>query len=398
MKNNYKLMIFSLILLATNSLNAMETNEIKKHSNGKEIHKIEKSNKSVYVCPMHPNVISEEEGSCPICGMNLEKIENNKNKEIDIKVSSGIQQVMNIKTEKATMKLYRPKINTYGKVKYNENNINHFHSKIEGWVEDSKNYSVGDYIKKGDVLFKIYSPDLIVAQQDYLLTIEEEKRTKRYNKLVEKSEIRLGLLGMDDDQIKKLKKRMKINYRTEIHAKHSGYIKNISFKNGMYIKPELELLSIVDLSTVWIEGLIFDEKTNFLGAKIELEGTQNKIDYIYPEIEDSSQAIKFRSVINNKSNYFKIGKLYDIEIAAKTPLIGLFIPKIALIQLENEYKVIIKNKNKGFEVKNVKIGYINDNIVQIKEGLMKNDEVVISGQFLIDSEASLKSSIMKMEE
>lgn len=404
MKNNYKLMIISLIPLVmySNSLNAktlLNESEITSHfhskKNVKPLNNIKE--KTFYVCPMHPNVISNEKINCPICGMYLEKAESSDNKEnIEINVSKEIQQAMNLKTEKAKIKLYRPKIKTYGKIKYNEHEINHFHSKIEGWVEDSKNYSVGDFIKKGDVLFNVYSPDLIVAQQDYLLALNT-KNVNNVDSLIKKAEIRLKLLGLEDFQIKELKKKKTLKYTTKIYSKESGYIQKLGFKNGMYIQPSIELLSTVNLDSVWLEGVIFDDKTNYLNATIEIEKTKSKINYIYPEVDLLSQGIKFRSTINNKERKFKIDQYYDIKIASNKPIIGLFIPKTALIQIEDENKVIIRNKNKKFEVKNVEVGYINSDLVQIKKGLMKNDEVVISGQFLIDSEASLKSSIMKME-
>ncbi len=352
-----------------------------------------------FTCPMHPEIIQDEMGSCPICGMNLVE-KKHQVKSSDIEISQGIQQNMNIKMAKTKMRMITPKINTYGKIKYNEDSIVHFHPRFKGWLETSEIKNNGQFFNKGDLLFEVYSEELIVAQQDYLLTKKHNNKN-----LIKAAQKRLSLLGFSKKTIDSINKKNSVFYTIPFYAETSGYIDSFNIREGAYIEPNKEMFQLINKDTVWVDGYVFEEDRNLIniGDKVKIKITgkeeyQTTIDYIYPELDGKTLALKVRMTVNNKtmSQNLKPNIIPDLIISTNKKIRGLFVPKEALIQTENNNRVIVKTNN-GFIAKEVIVGFKNNKYAQILKGLSMRENVVTSGQFLIDSEASLSGSIIRIE-
>lgn len=359
--------------------------------------------KKIFVCPMHPEIIQHEEGDCPICGMDL--VEKNKvsGTNIDeVVISNGMQQNLNIKTSKAKMKRLTPKIKSYGKIRYNEDTIVHKHLRVDGWIENSFIKKEGQYVEKGDKVFEVYSEDLIVAQQNLILT----KTTKSSSKsLIERAKKRLKLLGISDGVISDVLKSGEVKYTVPFYAKKSGYIRDYNIRDGMYVSSATKLYSVVDQSSFWVDGYVFENNKDSIKPESKVVVTlsngliyNSKVDYIYPELDEKTLAFKYRAVIenNNRSMSLKPNMIVNLELSSTKKIMGLFVPLESLIQTENQNRIIIKTK-KGFVAKEVVVGFKNEKQAQILKGLSLNDDVVVSGQFLIDSEASLSGSLLRIE-
>jgi Cu(I)/Ag(I) efflux system membrane fusion protein len=358
-----------------------------------------KIGETMFVCPMHPEIVQPEMGSCPICGMDLVKKSHSNKTMNEVTISQGMQQNLNIKTKKAKMKRLTPKIKSYGKIKYNEDSIKHYHVRVEGWIENSMILNEGQYIKKGEKLFELYSEELIIAQQDLILT-SKSKNTF----LIKKAKKRLELLGINKKTIDEILKTKEALYTVPFYAESSGIVKNFNIRKGMFINPTQELFSIVNTDSYWIDGFVFDDDKNLvtLNSQVEVkinskENIRTKVDYIYPELDLKTLSLKYRVTIDNDSNSknIKPNSIIDLELYSKNKIIGLFIPIESLIQTENENRVVVKTKT-GFVVKEVLVGFKNDSYAQILKGLSLNEEVVTSGQFLIDSEASILGAIKRI--
>ena len=352
---------------------------------------------SIYSCPMHPSVIMHKEGNCPICGMDLvlEKqvsiMENNEKKEYNIKT-----QNFNIKTEKAKFKSITPKLSTFGKIKYNEDYIFHLHSRYKGWIEKSNSLKIGDYIEKGQELYTIYSPELLIAQQDFLLALKTDN--------FKIAKFRLKTLGIQDRVIKEIKKQNKILENIPVYSSESGLITALNIQKGMYIEPKTKLLTIINPNELWIEGILFENDYIWadLGNDITLElnflrnNITTKIDYIYPEMDTTLQAFKFRGSLSNVKNYIKSNQNINIIISG-SKIEGIVIPYSSLLQTETKNKIIIK-KNDHFSIIEVSVGYIDtiNNEVVITNGLEEGEEIVISGHFLIDAEANIQGAYKRI--
>ncbi len=362
-----------------------------------------------YVCPMHAHIVSDVPGTCPICGMNLEKVEVGGNQQqIEIDVSGGMQQALALKVAKAERDTLWKFVQTVGQIGYDESQINHIHARVNGWIEKLAINAVGDKITKGQLLYEIYSPDLINAQDDYLLalsSLNSSRDSGNYQDLVRKAGLRLELLGMNKAQIKQLAKTKQTQYRVPFYAKADGIVKELSVRDGMYIQPATEVMSVVDLSKVWVIADVFENEQSWLaiGQPTEvsvpamgLKDIEGEIDYIYPELDPVTRSLRVRIVLPNNEVELRPNTLAKIEIYGGPNEDALVIPQEALIQTGKENRVIVKQDDGGFVARQVTVGMMSQGKAEILSGISQGEQVVISGQFLLDSEASLKGSLMRL--
>ncbi len=367
------------------------------------------ASKISYICPMHSHIVSDEPGSCPICGMDLEPVETGgPQQELSIQVSGSMQQALAIKVapvERGTLWQF---VKTVGQIDYDQSQIEHIHARVEGWIEKLAVNSVGDKITKGQLLYEIYSPDLINAQDDYLLALESLARSgnsQNYRELVRKAELRLELLGMTKKQVKQLAKSKTTLYRVPFYAKHSGVIKALSVRDGMYIQPQTEILSLVNLSKVWVIADVFENEQAWLkvGQPAEvtipamgLEALEGEIDYIYPELDPVTRSLRVRIILNNPKSQLRPNTLARVALFGGPKRNRLVVPQEALIQTGQSNRVVVKQTDTSFTVRDVTLGIMSQGKAEILSGLTQGEEIVVSGQFLLDSEASLKGSIMRL--
>jgi membrane fusion protein, copper/silver efflux system len=367
-----------------------------------------------YVCPMHAHIISDKPGTCPICGMNLEKVEvgsldnsDDMKEEVNIRVSGRMQQSLALKVATVERDTLWKFVETVGQVDYNESQITHIHARVSGWIEKLAIKSMGDTVKKGQLLYEIYSPELVNAQDDYLLALDTQKKTggQRYQDLVRRAGLRLSFLGFNENQINQLAQTKQTQYRIPFYATQDGVVETLSVRDGMYIEPQTEVMSLVDLSTVWVIADVFENEQNWIvkgqPAEIavpamDLSGLEGTIDYIYPELDPITRSLRVRLVINNSQAKLRPKTLAKVSIFGGPKKDILVIPQQALIQTGKKNRVIVKQADDSFAAKVVTVGMMRQDKVEIVAGLNEGEQVVISGQFLLDSEASLKGSLMRL--
>lgn len=362
-----------------------------------------------YVCPMHPQIVMDAPGTCPICGMTLEKVQMGGHQdEVQVNVSGAMQQALALKVAKAHRQTMWRFVDTVGEVDYDQSQITHIHSRVSGWVEKLTVNSAGDKIKKGQLLYELYSPELVNAQDDYLLAAESLKQhgsNSRNSELLRKAQTRLELLGIGRDQIKRLEKTGKTLFRMPFYAETNGYVTELNIRDGMYLQPATEVLSMVDLHKVWVIADVFENEQSWLevgqAAEVSIpamgiKALEGKVDYIYPELDPVTRSLRVRVVLDNPSIKLRPNTLAKVSIYGGANKNALVVPQEALIQTGKENRVVVKTNDQGFVAKKVTTGMMSRGQVQILSGLNEGDDVVISGQFLLDSEASLKGSIMRM--
>ena len=363
-----------------------------------------------YVCPMHAHIISDVPGTCPICGMNLEKVEtgNTSQNEMTIEVSGAMQQALALKVAKVERDSLQKFVQTVGQIDYDESQINHLHARVTGWIEKLAIKSVGDKITKGQLLYEVYSPDLINAQDDFLLaqdTLKSSGNSERYQDLVRKASLRLELLGFNQAQIKALATSRKTQYRVSFFATQDGVVKALNVRDGMYIQPQTEIMSLVDLDKVWVIADVFENEQNWLAVgqqaevavpAMNIKGIKGKIDYIYPELDPITRSLRVRVVLDNPNTHLRPNTLAKVSLFGGADQDVLLIPQEALIQTGKQNRVIVKASDNSFSAKAVTVGMLSQGRAEITSGLDEGERVVISGQFLLDSEASLKGSLMRL--
>ncbi|RPA46069.1 efflux RND transporter periplasmic adaptor subunit [Shewanella vesiculosa] len=360
-----------------------------------------------YVCPMHPHVISDAPGTCPICGMNLEKVTvTDPSQEIVVGVSGGMQQALGMRSHVVERTSLSRQVNTIGTVEYNQNAIGHVHTRATGWIETLTVNNVGQQIKKGQLLYELYSPELVTAQDDYSQAQDYLKQdTKRGSSLLRKARKRLELLGVDSSVIKHLEKTGETIFKVPFYAPQDGFISKLTVRDGMYIQPGDTLFEIVNLDSVWVIADVFENEQNWLqqGRKVTVSAAaqglfdiDSTIDYIYPELDPVTRAMRVRIKLNNHHDKLRPGSLVDVTLYGLPKNNVLTVPTEALILTGRENRIVVQRSDTSFASVPVKIGMMADGRAEILEGLNEHDKVVISGQFLLDSEASIQGSLQRL--
>ncbi len=354
-----------------------------------------------YVCPMHTDVMSDNrEATCPICGMDLVLVDNVDGEAGVVSISPRVINMLGVHTKKAKRRTLYRYIDSVGNVKYDENKISHIHLRTDGWVEYLAVKTLGERVKKGDLLFKIYSPKLVNAQEELLQSLELEN-----NSLAEASQDRLIALGMSKSQIKTLKIARKIIPLINYYAPQNGVISELNIREGMFVKPSESIVSLVDMTTIWLVANIFESQADWVKigdrATAELPFMPGKtwdgtIDYIYPVLDPKTRSLEVRLRFDNPDELLKANMYADVKIFTEPKRKVLIIPRESLIRTGEGDRVIIALGEGKFKPVTVRVGIESNNNIEILHGLEEGDEVVVSSQFLIDSESNLRASLLRI--
>lgn len=366
-----------------------------------------------YTCPMHPHYIATESGSCPICGMDLvlleeetdHKINNSKDKSSNnskkaITISPETIQNIGVRTEKAIAAIFGNDVRSYGLVAPNVRIQHDISSRIDGWVEELKVTAVGDEVKKDQLLFSLYSPDLISAQQDYIAAISSGLRSR-----IISSKKRLKSLGVQDRAINQIKKKRQKLQNIPFYSDVDGVVSKLNIRKGTYVKSGMQLAVIQDYSSVWINVSVAEKDLGFLKKDMKTEVTfpniSNekriaRIDYIYPTIDEVSRTGQIRLILNNENGKLRPGSYADVSFETIS-VKRLSVPLEAVLKSSDGDHVVVDLGNGRFESRQVKTGVSNKGRIQIISGLKEGENIVVSSQFLIDSESSLRESFRKMQ-
>jgi Cu(I)/Ag(I) efflux system membrane fusion protein len=368
--------------------------------------KAEKKERKIlyWVAPMDQNYRRDKPGKSPM-GMDLVPVYadsqggNNVGHQHGMKINPTVQNNISVKVAKAELRTLSQKIETVGYVTADENTIDKVNSYVDGWVRNLKVSSDGETVKKGELLFELYSPTLISAQEEYLLAL------KNNPSLIGPSQKKLKTLGMSDGQIKSLKAEMKAQKTLKVYADVSGIVSHLSIRDGAYIKPAKTLLMITDLSHIWVDAEVYDKDVALV--KIGQKGMATfgaypnkewlgELTFVYPELNAKTRTLKVRLEFPNPDLLLKPNMFADINIYARPIKSTLAIPTSAVIQNNNMEYVIVKDNEDNFYAQEVITGQQMNNWVQIKRGLKKGQSIVVSSQFLIDSESNVQQSLMRI--
>jgi len=357
-----------------------------------------------WVAPMDPHFRRDKPGKSPM-GMDLVPVYRQTGDAAQddpdaVTIQPAIINNLGVRTATVKRGPMAKHIKTVGYVRYDETRVNHVHSRTDGWLEKLYVKSEGEYVRRGQVLFELYSPAVVNAQEEYLLVLKSNIKGLKYS-----GETRLSALGMANRQIKQLQKRGKPFQRIRVYAPRSGVISKLNVGEGMYIKPEMNVMVIADLSSVWLMVDVFERQANWVekGQKVDarfsyLPGTDwnGVVDYIYPDLDPMTRTFKVRLRFKNPGGKLKPNMYGKVNVYTQEKLQALSIPREAIIRGGHENHVVLKTASGSFKQQTVEIGIESGDQVEILSGLNVGDTVVISAQFLIDSEASLKASFTRM--
>ncbi len=246
----------------------------------------------------------------------------------------------------------------------------------------------------------MYSPRLVSAQAELLTALSTGNKG-----LIRATKERLAALGISNSQIKKLEKTKKVKQRISIYAPQDGVVSDLPVREGMFVKPSKKVMTLGDLSSVWLLAEVFERQSQWVEvgqtAEVRLSYIpgklwQGKVEYIYPSLDAKTRTLKVRLRFDNPGERLKPNMYANVKIFGGAKENTIVIPIEGLIRTGREERVIVSLGQGKFEARQVIAGIESGDFVEILNGINAGDEIVTSGQFLIDSEASMRGSIVRM--
>lgn len=417
--------------------------------------------KTRWTCGMHPFIIQDEPGLCPICGMQLTPLKpgtggsqqagaerkvkfwkssmdpnyvrNEPGKDTmgmdlvpvyeddggagGIAVDPVTQQSMGVRLANVEVRDLHRSLRAVGLVTFDESRQFAINSKIEGWIERLHVNQSGQPVRKGQALLEIYSPDLVTAQQEYLLALESSKRLRQSplpeiagsgQRLLEAARSRLRYWDISEAQIEQLEQSGQVRKTLTLYSPYGGVVTMKKALQGMRVMAGEELLQIADLSRIWVNAEIYEQDLPWVrvgqNARVELPYApgkvfEGKVDYLYPYLEGMTRTARARIVFANPGLELKPDMYANVQIATETLKGALTIPADAVLRSGQGSVVFVARGDGKFEPRPVEIGAGGDDgSVQIRAGLKAGEQVVTSAQFMLDSESKLREAIQKMTE
>ena len=376
----------------------------KSEENGKHEHEVVKKD-GYWTCTMHPQVHMDKPGSCPICGMDLikkvadEKPEAVSDKDMANMVTlSGKKQVLaNVSTVVVKKEFLQEQITAYSYLDFVENNRKTISARFNGRIEKLLVDKTGDYVKKGQPLFEIYSPDLVQAQNEYLIALNNSQNSS----LQKAAKKKLEIFGLTQDQIQTLEKTKEINLTLTYFSPFSGTVIEKKVQEGVYVNEGTAIYDMAELSTLWNIAEVYENNLSNVkvGSPVKLhlraypgEEFNGRVTFIYPVINSQTRTVKVRSEFASLGGKLK-PQMYGETIFNSAGGQGLLVPADAVIIAGKRAVVWTKTADGMFEARSVQIGNRFVDKYQIVSGLNEGDEIAATGGFLIDSESQLKTGM-----
>ncbi|MFH1374156.1 MAG: efflux RND transporter periplasmic adaptor subunit [bacterium] len=352
-----------------------------------------------YTCGMHPEIISDEPGYCPICGMKLTPKKTGAGAAGSVTIDPVTRQNMGLVTAPAEYGTLSRMVHAFGEVVIAEPNRHTVNLKIDGWVERLFVDHEGQKVYQGQPLLELYSPALVAAQREYLIAV---KSGESASDLIRAARRRLSNWDISEDQIERLKSSGEITRTMTIHAPANGVVISKNVSEGDHLKPGAELYEITDLSTVWVVAHIYEQDVPFVHVdqrtSIVLPNTgareiTSTISYISPFLDTHGQ-VEIRLDIDN-SDYRLMPEMYaEVSIASHLEGNRLVIPRSAVINSGVRQLVYVASGDDVYEPRVIVTGAVgDDDNIAVLSGLSENELVVTSGQFLLDSESRLGEAL-----
>ncbi len=355
-----------------------------------------------WVAPMDANYRRDEPGKSPM-GMELVPVYAD---EVDgqpgvVSINPTIVNNMGVRTEKAEQGVLSRQIETVGYVGYDEDTLQHIHTRVDGWIEKLATKAAGDAIVEGQLLFELYSPTLVNAQQEYLSALRSGNSA-----LLDASKDRLIALGVTTSEVTRLNKERSVRQRLRVYSPADGVIAHLGVREGKFVTAATDIISIAELSKIWVIAEVFERQAAWVQpgqhAIVNLDYQPGKmwhgtVDYVYPELDPKTRTLRVRLRFDNADEVLRPNMFARVTIHGNDTDSVVHVPREALIRGGAVDRVVLALGDGRFRSQPVEIGIESGNRVAILDGVSAGDPIVVSGQFLIDSESNIESAFSSME-
>ena len=375
-----------------------------------------------WVCPMHPHILQDHPGSCPICGMDLVETAGaaaHRGGEA-MQVDTAMQQRIGVRLAAAAQRRLSREVHAYGTVAAEEGSLQVVSPRADGWISRLHVGAVGQRVAAGQVLYEIYSPELVQRQREYIELLQRrdqllETRDSLYGQTAEvaaslaRERIRmrekLAYADISARTIAQIERTHRTVDRMPVYASKAGYVTQIGAREGSYVTPMTPLLSLADDATVWIDIVLYPDQLEWVregdavtvtsphSDRPPLEGRRR---FALPAVDAATRTVRARLSVSNVDRSLRPGEFVDVVIAAR-PRTVLAVPRSAVIRTGRGDRVMLAREGGHFMPVPVATGIENGDFIEISDGLQEGAQVAVSGQFLLDAAASLNDSVQRMQ-
>ncbi|MEM8962604.1 MAG: efflux RND transporter periplasmic adaptor subunit [Acidobacteriota bacterium] len=411
---------------------------------------------SLYTCPMHPEVLANEPGACPICHMPLVPVEDgggdmtvmahdhaghdhhghdhaghghdhHANGSADglataagptagpaVRIDPSLAQTMNLRTAPATLRTIGRRARTVGYLEYDQERMASVTTKVRGFIEDVRVSAVGEPVRRGDPLFEIYAPELVQTQEELLSAIDYARRLeatggdahRRALRLVDAARTRLGYWDVDVASIAALEERGEVTRTLTVRAPSSGVIMQmVPGLEGMAVEPGMAVLHLADLSSLWLSAKIYEDQVSWIGPgtgaevlfdALPGESFRGRVRFLDPEVSPDTRTLGVKLAVPNRDGRLRAGMYATVLFAPPPSEQTVAIPAQAVLRTGVRDLVIVELGDGRYAPREIRLGRQADGWVAIRDGLEVGESVVTSAQFLIDSESNLRAAIERL--
>jgi len=317
-----------------------------------------------------------------------------------IKVSPTVQNNLGIRTDIVELGPLPREIDTVAYVGYNKALVTRLHTRAEGWVQNLVVRSSGERIHQGELLFTLYAPKLVTAEEEYLRVFAGGNMD-----LIEASRQRLSSLGISDAQIARLGETRMADAYVPYYAEQGGVVQDLGIRPGQYVTPETELMQLGGFASVWLTAEVFENQADWVdvgdAAELSLPALpgkvfRGKVDFVAPSLDPLTRTQEVRLRFDNPGELLKPGMYANARIYASPIQNAVSVPAEALIQTGDGDRVVVALSGGLFDARAVTAGIESGGRLQILSGLKPGEHIVVSGQFLLDSEESLRGGLDRL--
>ncbi len=420
-----------------------------------DVHEHEQA--ETYRCPMHPTVVSDRPGSCPVCGMDMAKdIAESSSSEATgerevaywrapmdpsytadapgkspmgmdlvpvyveeavsttIKIDPVTVQNIGVKTETVRRQRLNRSVRAVGRVDYDETRMTDVNTKIAGWVEKLHVDYTGQLVEKGQPLLEIYSPELVAAQEEHLTALDYKRRVDASPDtdakmggvdLLQASRHRLHHWDVTMEQIQQLESTGVVTRTMTVYSPQEGAVVHKAVYEGEHIHPGQHLYRIAELSPVWVYAHVYEYELPWVRegqeAQVELSYLPGKqftgtVTHIFPFLEPETRTVKVRLSLPNPDFELKPEMYASVTIHSPVSKDALVVPAQAIIHSGERRVAVVSLGDGRFQPRDITIGVEADGLYEVLDGLSDGERIVTSAQFLIDSESNLKAAVRAM--
>lgn len=379
----------------------------------------------IWACPMHPHIMQDHPGSCPICGMDLVEADGMHVHDAEfsaplIAVDAAMRQRLGVRLASLEPRRLSRPVQTYGNVVLDENALFDVSPKIDGWIR-KLHVTVGQQVRAGQVLYEIYSPELVQRQREYIALLQRRDQLREsasgltgQNAQVAaslarervRSREKFGYADMDDETLERLEQHRRTIDVIPVRAPRAGFVTRIDARAGSYVTPLVKVLSLADSGKLWVDIALYPDQLEWVAAgdavtvglpHADRPALHGRLRFASPVTDVATRTARARVVIDQAQPWLRPGALVDVTIATAERE-ALVLPRSAVMRTGRGSRVMLARGDGHFTPVPVETGLEDGELIEIADGLQEGAQVAVNGQFLLDAAASLSDAAQRMRQ